>query len=72
MNDQLDTNAIKVIEIVGVSTASFDDAVQAAVAKAAESVSGITRIQVIDQSATVRDGVIARYEVTVKLSFSVH
>ncbi len=72
MSEQIDTNAIKVIEIVGASTTSFDDAVRSAVAKAAESVSGITRIQVIDQSATVRDGAIARYEVTVKLSFSVH
>ena len=72
MNEPLDTNAIKVIEIVGVSTESFDDAVNSAVAKAAESVSGITRIQVVDQSATVRDGVIARYEATVKLSFTVH
>ncbi len=72
MTDHPDTNAIKVIEIVGVSTDSFDNAVTMAVDKAAESVSGITRIQVIDQSATVRDGAIVRYEVTVKLSFSVH
>ena len=71
MSEQLDGSAIKIIEIMGVSTASFDDAVNSAVAKAAESINGITRIEVVKQTGTIVDGQIARYEATVKLSFAV-
>ena len=71
MSEQLDGNAIKIIEIMGVSTTSFDDAVSSAVAKAAESINGITRIEVVSQTGTIVDGRIARYEATVKLSFAV-
>lgn len=65
-------SARKVIEIVGVSSKGFDDAVAGAVAKAAESISGISSVEVVRQSATVRDGKVATYEATVKLTFVVH
>jgi flavin-binding protein dodecin len=71
MPDQLDTNAVKIIEIMGVSTNTFEDALAQAVSKAAESINGITSVEVIHQTASVRDAKIVRYEVTVKLSFIV-
>jgi len=71
MSDRLDTSAVKIIEIMGVSTKSYDDALEHAVAKASESINGITTVEVIRQTATVRDGKIARYEITVKLAFVV-
>ena len=71
MTDSLDGNAVKIIEIMGVSSIGFDDAVANAVEKAAESINGITGIEVIKQTASIADGRIARYEVTVKLSFTV-
>jgi len=71
MPDQLDTNAVKIIEIMGVSVNSFEDALAQAVSKAAESINGITSVEVIHQTASVRDAKIVRYEVTVKLSFIV-
>jgi len=71
MPEQLDTGAVKIIEIMGISNESFGDAVDKAVAKAAESVNGITTIEVIRQTGSVSDGRIVRYEVTVKLSFTV-
>ena len=71
MNDSLDGSAVKIIEIMGVSSTSFDDAVANAVAKAAESINGITSIEVTKQTASIADGRIARYEATVKLSFTV-
>jgi hypothetical protein len=71
MTDRLDTNAVKIIEIVGVSPNSFDDALAHAVSKAAESINGITSVEVIRQTASIRDTKIVRYEVTVKLSFVV-
>ena len=71
MTDRLDTNAVKIIEIVGVSPNSFDDALAQAVSKAAESINGISSVEVIRQTASIRDTKIVRYEITVKLSFVV-
>lgn len=69
--EPIDTNAVKIIEIMGVSSETFEDAIAHAVAKAAESINGITSIEVIKQTASVRDGLVTRYEATVKLSFIV-
>ena len=71
MVDNIDGSAVKIIEIMGVSTTGFEDAVNQAVAKAAESINGITSVEVVRQTATVRDGSVVRYEVTVKLAFTV-
>jgi flavin-binding protein dodecin len=71
MPDRLDSNAVKIIEIMGVSTKSYEDALDHAVAKAAESINGIMNVEITKQTATVRDGKVARYEVTVKLAFVV-
>ncbi len=71
MSDRLDSNAVKIIEIMGVSTKSYEEALDHAVAKAAESINGITNVEIVKQSATVRDGKVVRYEATVKLSFIV-
>ncbi len=71
MPDRLDSNAVKIIEIMGVSTKSYEDALDHAVAKAAESINGIMNVEVTKQTASVRDGKVTRYEITVKLSFIV-
>ncbi len=71
MPDRLDTSALKIIEIMGVSTKSHEDALEHAVTKASESIKGITKVEIIDQTATVRDGKIVRFEVKVKLWFVV-
>jgi len=71
MPEQPDTSAVKIIEIMGVSNESFSDAVDKAVAKAAESINGIIQVEVIRQTGSVEDGKVVRYEATVKLSFSV-
>jgi len=71
MPDRLDTSAVKIIEIMGVSTKSFEDALDQAIAKASESINGITNVEVTRQSATIRDGKVARYETTVRLAFAV-
>ncbi len=71
MTESLENGAIKIIEIMGVSTNSFDDALDRAVAKTAESVNGIISLEIVRQTATVKDGKVARYEVAAKLSFVV-
>lgn len=71
MNDWIDKGAIKVIEVIGISDEGFEDAVHRAVAKAAESVNGITGVEVVNQNARVHDGKITQYRVTCKLAFTV-
>lgn len=67
----IDSGAVKVIEIIGVSEKSFEDAVGNAVSKASESVKGITGVEVIAQTASVEDGKVTRYSATCKLAFVV-
>lgn len=71
MPEQFSTGAIKIIEIMGVSPTSFDDAVNEAISKAAESINGITGVEVVHQAADVKDGAVSAYRVTLKLSFIV-
>ncbi|MFZ1289271.1 MAG: dodecin family protein [Melioribacteraceae bacterium] len=67
----ISSGAIKVIEIIGISEKSFDDAVNQAVKKASQSVKGITGVEVIKHSAKVEDGKIIQYKANVKLAFAV-
>ena len=67
----IDSGAVKVIEIIGVSEKSFEDAVGIAVAKASESVKGITGVEVVSQTARVEDGKVIRYAAACKLAFAV-
>lgn len=71
MSGYIERGAIKVIELIGVSDESFDDALKRAVAKASESISGITGLEVEGMSARVEDGVIVQYRVSAKVAFAV-
>lgn len=59
----------KVIEIISSSNTSFEDAVSNGVAKAAESLQGITGAWVQDQSVKVKNGKVTEYRVALKLTF---
>jgi flavin-binding protein dodecin len=67
----IESGAIKVIEVIGISTKGFEDAVQQAVSKASKSISGITGVEVMSLSARVQDGSIVQYKADVKLAFVV-
>ena len=71
MGDYISRGAVKVIEVIGVSEKSWEDAVSQAVGKAAESVKGITGVEVVGQTARVADGQVTQYHATVKLAFVV-
>ena len=71
MTESIESGAIKVIEVIGVSSVSFDDAVKNAVDKAAESISAITGVEVQSMSAKVEDGRITQYRSALKLAFIV-
>jgi flavin-binding protein dodecin len=63
--------AIKVIEIIGISSKSFDDATKQGLKKASESVKGISGFEIIKHLAAVEDGKITSYKVVLKIAFSV-
>jgi flavin-binding protein dodecin len=71
MSDHISAGAVKVIELIGVSEKSFDDAVQQAVVKASETISGITGVEVLKHSARVQDGRIQQYRASVRVAFVV-
>jgi dodecin len=59
----------KVIEIISSSSKSFDDATRKGIARASETISGITGAWVKDQSVEVTKGKITEFRVILKLTF---
>jgi flavin-binding protein dodecin len=64
-------NAIKVIEIIGTSTKSWEDAASNAIQEASETVKGITGLEVVGQTARVEEKSIVEFRTTVKIAFVV-
>ncbi|MFC2161652.1 dodecin family protein [Acidobacteriota bacterium] len=62
---------IKVIELIGTSPKSWEDAANNAVKEAQESVKGITGLEVVAQTAKVNDREIVEYRTNVKVAFLV-
>jgi flavin-binding protein dodecin len=60
---------VRVIELVGVSSESWSDAAQQAVARASQTLRHITGLDVVKSSAVVKDGKIVEYHVNVKVAF---
>lgn len=64
-------SVLKVIELVGTSPNSWEEATKNAVDKAAETVRGIAGGDVVGQNVVVKDGKITEYRVDVKVAFLV-
>ncbi|NND78728.1 MAG: dodecin domain-containing protein [Maribacter sp.] len=62
---------LKVIEILGNSTISFEDAVQKVVSEVSKTVKDIKSVYVQDMQVTVKDNKISEYRVNTKVSFGV-
>jgi flavin-binding protein dodecin len=60
----------KTIELVGSSTRGMEDAVQKAVAKAAETIRNIRWFEVVDTRGHIEQGRVAHWQVTLKLGFT--
>jgi flavin-binding protein dodecin len=63
-------NVYKVIEIVGSSTTSIEDAIEGAVARAASTVHDIRWFEVVETRGHVENGKVAHYQVTLKIGFT--
>jgi flavin-binding protein dodecin len=64
-------SVVKVLELMANSTKSWEDAAQQAVTEASKSLHNIRSVYIQDMSATVENGKITGYRVTVKLSFEI-
>ena len=60
---------IKTIELVGVSPTDWTDAANRALAEAAKTLRGIEAMEILDQTAVVRDNAVAEYQATVRIRF---
>ncbi len=59
----------KVIELVGSSTTSSDDAIQNAIARANETLKNLDWFEVVETRGHLADGKIAHFQVTLKVGF---
>ena len=59
----------KVIELVGSSTQSSDDAIQQAIAKASKSLHNLDWFEVVETRGHIVDNKVGHYQVKVKIGF---
>ncbi|ULC58185.1 dodecin family protein [Flaviramulus sp. BrNp1-15] len=64
-------SVLKVIEILGNSTVSFEDAVQNVINEASKSVRNIKSVYIEDMQVTVNNNKIAEYRVNTKVCFGI-
>ena len=63
-------NVYKVVEIVGSSSKSSDDAVEKAIAEASKGLRHLRWFEVTDTRGHIEDGKIAHWQVSVKVGFT--
>ena len=59
------------IELVGTSKSSYEDAVKGAVADASETLQGLDWFQVTEFRGAIRDGKVTEYQAVMKVGFKV-
>lgn len=64
-------NTIKVLELIGTSPTSWEDAAQNAIRDAKKTLQGITGLEVVAQTAKVEDGQVKEYRTTLKIALKV-
>ncbi|MBU6996272.1 MAG: dodecin domain-containing protein [Theionarchaea archaeon] len=65
-------SVVKIIEVMGASEKSWDDAVQRALDRTAETVDNIVGIDVLGYSGSVKNRKIVEYKADVKIAFLVN
>jgi len=62
---------VKVVELLGESTTSWEDAVHSAINAASKTIRNISGVEVKNMTASVQDGKVAKYKANVNIAFSV-
>lgn len=61
---------VKVAELVGESSNSWEAAVQSAVSEASQAMKNITGVEVVNFTANVENGKVAEYKANVKIAYT--
>jgi flavin-binding protein dodecin len=64
-------SVLKVIELLGNSTESFEDAVQNTINEASKTVKNIRSVYIEDMQVTVNDNQISEYRINAKVTFGI-
>jgi flavin-binding protein dodecin len=59
----------KIIEIVGISSKSYDDAVKNAVSEASKTLTGLSWFEIVQMRGGIKEGNIEEYQVILKVGF---
>lgn len=65
-----DDHIYRVIELVGTSDQSIEDAITSAVARASKTLRNLRWFEVLRTSGHISDGAVAHYQVTLKVGFT--
>ena len=68
---RFDSMVVKIVELIGVSAKSFEDAIQQAVTRASKTIKGISGVDVLGQTAVVKNDKVVEYKVNIKVAFVV-
>ena len=66
----MSSHVYKIMEIVGSSPDSIEDATRGAIAKASETVRNMNWFEVIETRGHIQDGKITHFQVTLKIRFT--
>jgi dodecin len=61
----------KIVELVGSSPTSIEDAIQGAIARASSTVDNIRWFEVLETRGHVDSGKVSHYQVTIKVGFTI-
>ena len=61
----------KIVELVGSSPTSIEDAIQGAIARASSTIDNIGWFEVTETRGHIEGGKVAHYQVTIKVGFTV-
>lgn len=70
MGKMMKNNVYKVLELVGSSETSFEEAIVTAVAQASKTVRNMDWFEVVNTRGHIEGGAIAHYQVTLKIGFT--
>jgi len=65
----MDDHIYKIIQVVGSSEKSSDDAIRNAIAKASQTLQGLKWFEVAELRGDIQEGHVAHFQATVKIGF---
>jgi flavin-binding protein dodecin len=71
MAKKTESSTYKMIELVGTSKVSYEDAISTAIADASQTLDGLDWFQVIEMRGAIKGGKVAQYQAVLKVGFKV-